>query len=380
MTTFDQISAFSLWHPTSGASNDDIKFRSSDIMGLRIKDIANELGISPATVSLVLNNKPGISDETRQKVLKLVEEKGYVTNLLSKPALKNQRNIRFVIYKKHGKVVSDTPFFSALMEGIEQEAREEGYNILVSYLNETDNTKMEVLRILEDTSPEGILLLATEMKAEDIAIFQQLGVPMVVLDSYFPGKRADFVFINNVQGVSDAVTYLLEKGHSEIGYFHSSVWINNFDERKRGFVQTLERYGIRFDKRYLVEVEPTLEGAYTSVVRWLKSGPRLPTACFADNDIIAFGAVKAMKERGINIPEDISVVGFDDMPFCQMIDPPLTTLSVFKQRMGRVAIKRLIERIEIRPEEFVKIEISTEIVERKSVLTRAIDFLSIEKP
>ncbi len=339
-------------------------------MPLRIKDIANELNISYATVSLVLNNKPGISEETRQKVLKLVEEKGYSTNLLSKPALKNNRNIRFVIYKKHGKVVSDTPFFSALIEGIDQETRKEGYNVLVSYINEKDNIKMEVLRIIEETPPDGILLLATEMKRQDLEPFKQLALPMVLLDSYFQHERYDTVIINNRQGAYEAVKYLVDCGHREIGHLSSSVWINNFDERKEGFHKALADYEIKLNKRHQFEVEPTMDGAYHDFLRALEAADTLPTAFFADNDIIAFGAIKALREKGYNIPREISIVGFDDMPFCEMIDPPLTTLQVYKQRMGRIAVKRLIERIEENPEEDIKVVVNTELVERKSVLNK----------
>lgn len=338
-------------------------------MPLRIKDIADELHISPSTVSLVLNNKPGISEETRQKVLAFVEKMGYNTNLLSKPALKNTRNIRFVIYKKHGKVVSDTPFFSALIEGIDQEAREEGYNLLISYLNEKDN-KMDVLRILEETAPDGILLLATEMTAADVEPFEQLALPVVLLDSFFEGIWQDTIVINNRQGAYEAVKYLAESGHREIGYLHSSVWINNFDERKDGFLKALHDFEIKLNKRHLLEVEPTLEGAYNDVCNILAAAPPLPTAFFADNDIIACSAIKAFRENGISIPQDVSLIGFDDMPFCEMIEPPLTTLRVFKQRMGRIAVRRLIEKIEKSPEEVIKVEVNNELVERKSVLNR----------
>ncbi len=340
-------------------------------MPLRIKDIANELAISPATVSLVLNNKPGISEETRQKILTLVEEKGYTTNLLSKPAFKNNRDIRFVIYKKHGKVVSETPFFSELIEGIDKEAREEGYNLLVSYINELDNTKMDVLRILEETSPDGILLLATEMNGEDIEPFKQLFLPLVLLDNNFEDERQlDIVIINNRQGTYEAVKYLVDLGHKEIGYLHSSVWINNFDERKLGFMNALNELGLKFNKHHVVEIEPTMEGAYNDVLKYLDSIRSLPSAFFSDNDIIAFGAMKAMREKGINIPQDVSIIGFDDMPFCEMIDPPLTTLRVYKQRMGRIAMRRLIEKIENNPEEVIRVEVNTELVERKSVLKK----------
>jgi len=339
-------------------------------MGLKVKDIAGMLKVSPATVSLVLNNKPGISEETRRRILKAVEDLGYSTNMLSKPALKSQGSIRFIVYKKHGNVVSDTPFFSALMEGIDQEARMDGYNLIISYINELENNKMDVLRILEDNAPSGILLLATEMKPEDLEPFKKLNIPLVILDSYFDMEKLDTVIINNINGAYQATRYLIDCGHQEIGYLHSSVWINNFDERQEGFFKALSEHYIRPNKKYILMLESTMEGSYKDMNRILQSKPALPTAFFADNDIIAFGAVKALKENGYRIPEDISVIGFDDMPFCEMIDPPLTTLRVYKQRMGMIAVKRLLEKIEKNTREFVKIEVGTDIIERKSVLKK----------
>jgi len=338
-------------------------------MALKLKDIADKLNISTATVSLVLNNKAGVGEETRRKVLDLIAEMGYDTNMLSKPALKNNRSIRFIIYKKHSKVVSDTPFFSALIEGIEQEARKVGYNLVISYLNEMEN-KAETLRILEENPLSGIILLATEMQDEDLAPFRKLGIPIVLLDSSFDNEGLDTVVIDNIQGAYTAVRYLIGMGHTEIGYLHSSVLINNFEERRRGFLKALEDHGIRENKKTVYRLGSTTEDAYADMCRLLNSNMELPTAFFADNDIIAFGAIKALKEKGVKIPEEISVIGFDDMPFCTITEPALTTIKVHKQRMGMLAVKRLIEKIDGNAPEFIKLLIGTELVIRKSVLNK----------
>lgn len=339
-------------------------------MGLKAREIAGMAGVSPATVSLILNNKPGVSEETRERVMKIISELGYDTNLLSKPALKNKGSIRFVIYKKHGKVVSDTPFFSALMEGIDQEVRGHGYNLVISYLSEQDGNTADTLRVIEERTFDGILLLATEMAEEDIQLFKRLPVPLVVLDSSFPHEKLDTVIINNREGAWEAVLHLIDRGHAEIGYLQSSVRINNFLERYEGYMRALADSGLKLDRKYTLQLEPTLEGAYQDMQRLLQSQPKLPGAFFADNDIIAFGAVKALKEAGYRIPEDISVIGFDDMPFCEMLEPPLTTMRVFKQRMGMMAVERLLKKIEKGTAEKIKVEVATELVERKSVLTK----------
>lgn len=338
-------------------------------MALKVKDIADRLGVSQATVSLVLNNKPGVSEETRKRVLKFIEEMGYDTNMLSKPALKNNGNIRFIVYKKHGRVVSDTPFFSALMEGIDSEARNSGYNLIVSYINEKDN-KAEMLRILQENPSQGIIILATEMIHEDIVDFKRLGIPMVVLDSYFISEKLDTVIINNIEGAYEAAKYIIKKGHTDIGYISSKIHINNFAERKEGFIKALNESGLEFEPKFEFKIGTTLEEAYQDMLVYLENNCPMPSAFFADNDIIALGAVKALKQKGFRIPEDISIVGFDDMPFCEILEPTLTTVRVYKQRMGMIAVRRLKSRIEGEAEENIKIEIMTELIERNSVIDK----------
>jgi len=340
-------------------------------MKLKAKDIAKKLSISPTAVSFVLNNKPGVSEETRRKVLKVTKQMGYNTNILSKSALTHNRNIHFIIYKKHGLVISDTPFFSALMEGINREARSLGYNLVVTYIDENKDNLMKMLHIIKRTSPDGIMLLATEMTKKDLKPFKKLNIPLLLLDSYFESENLDTVIINNIEGVYKATCYLAELGHIDIGYLHSSVWINNFDQRMAGFKKAINHEGLKLNKNYIFCLESTINGSYKNMLKILENKPQLPTALFADNDIIAFGAIKAIKEFGIRIPQDISVVGFDNMPFCEMIEPPLTTVMVYKQRMGMIALKRLVERIDETPVETIRIEVNTTLIKRKSVIKRS---------
>jgi len=137
-----------------------------------------------------------------------------------------------------------------------------------------------------------------------------------------------------------------------------------------GFKKAINNKRLKLNENFIFYLESTIDGSYKNMLEILEKKPKLPTALFADNDIIASGAIKAMKEFGIKIPQDVSVIGFDDMPFCEMIDPPLTTVMVYKQRMGMIALKRLVERINEAPAETVRIEVNTTIVERKSVIKR----------
>ena len=331
----------------------------------RIKDIAQSLNVSPATVSLVLNNKPGVGTETRERILNYVSENGL--NINTRKSAQGSKSIGFLIYKKHGKVVSDTPFFSQVIEGIESEARKNGYNLSITYIKAQE--EFELSRYLSQNQPEGIIILATEMDSKDIAQFRQIEVPVVYLDNRFEEEHVDSIFIGNDRGSCEAVSYMISMGHHDVGYLQSAVHISNFDYRQEGYRRALAQNEIPFSEDNMFQLDSTIEGAYADMCRLLRSGVKLPFALFADNDIIAVGAMKAMKEFGIKVPQDISIIGFDDMPYCELADPSLSTMRVSKKYMGRLSVRRLTERMEARNRDlgYVKIEVGTQLVERKSV-------------
>ena len=336
-------------------------------MGVTIKDLAVQLNLSPATISLSLNNRPGVNQKTRALVLEMAAKLGYEQITSTARRLpKGYGNIRLVVYKKIGRVVADTPFFLALIEGIEAEIRRNGYQLLISHISDRASLD-QVMDIVRENPKDGIILLATELSLADSIPFFKSGRPLVVLDGSLSDSQYDTVLINNYQGAYDAVAELIRMGHRRIGYLHSRVPIYNFGQRHHGVVRALADAQLSLQKEYICSVEPSIEGAYSGVKEWLQKNPELPTAFFADNDIIAFGAMKAIKENGLVIPDDISVIGFDDLPYCEIIDPPLTTIKVYKHSLGRLAVDRLLARMHDEVGEVVRIEVATQLVSRKSV-------------
>ena len=326
-----------------------------------IRTISKLCGCSPATVSNVLNHKKGYSKETEKKVLKAARDVGYLT-------ASKMDGVRLVVYTKTGLVLSDTPFFSALISGIESECRSHQLSMTVTNVNQSNVDFDEVMTLILSDVSNGILLLATELAEEDIAPFAKSPVPVVLLDSWFDHCTMDTVLINNTDSVCNAVEYFVKMGHKKIGYLSSSVPINNFYYRKTGYYRALNRYNLPIEKNFQVSLTPTMEGAYRDMKAYLAQSPDLPSAYFADNDIIAFGAMKALKEAGYKIPQDISMIGFDDMPFCEITSPTLTTIRVFKKEMGQAAVRRLLAKAdEKEPQPSYKMQICTELVIRDSV-------------
>lgn len=340
-------------------------------MKIRLKDLADELGLSIAAVSMSLNNKKGVSDETRDRVIEAAVAKGYkikevVTEYQS--STESKQYIKLLRIQKHGLVAIDTAFFSRLIEGIEKECRKNNYELLVSNCK-LKNIEAEWIEGEFENNISGMFILATELEHEDVKIFDSITKPFVILDSYFPGKEWDFVLMNNHSAFYESVEYLKGNGHTEIGYIKSSTPINNFNERFSGYLEALNRFDLKYDSDFTVELEPTLEGAYRDMNTLLKEGKlsKMPTAYIADNDLIAVGAMDALKENGYSIPEDISIIGFDDMPYAQVVSPKLTTNHVFKSEIGREAFNLLLDRMSKKNKVSQKREINTKLVLRDSV-------------
>lgn len=327
---------------------------------ISIRELSELSGFSPATVSKALNAKKGVNKETADKIFRLAKETGYFNE-------NKIDEISLVIYKKYGSIVSETPFFSALIEGIEKECRENDMSMSILNLRPNDMDFETNLRTLLRDPFTAILLLATELDEEDVKIFKNAIAPVVVLDSWFDSQKFDTVVINNSDSVKCIVDYLVKKGHREIGYIASSVPIQNFYYRYEGYVHGMRKYQLPIKEEYYVSLSPTMEGAYKDMVRYLSTPRKMPTAYIADNDIIALGAMKGLKEKGFKIPDDISIVGFDNLTYCDISSPALTTIHVYKQELGKAAVRRLIEKIKYVDQAYQKIEIGTAFIERDSV-------------
>ena len=331
------------------------------------RDVAKAAGVSPATVSLVFRNKPGVGADTRERVFACARDLGFEYSLPDAP--RKTSTLLLVIYKQHGRVLADTSFFESLIKGVSDATYSLGYHRLsISYFY-AQQDKEEQLQAIKSVKCAGIILLATEMRAGDVTQFERLGVPIVLLDNWFPTKRLDSVVIDNTRGAWSAVRYLANIGHREIGYLHSSTEIRNFLERREGYLSAARGLDTEVNSVHsIVGVGSTLESAYSDMSEYLDHDPYLPTAFYADNDVIAISCMRALQDHGYRVPEDISILGFDDESAAATCNPPLTTMRVPKARMGALAVRRLVDHIHGETEdEVVRIAVLPEIVQRASV-------------
>ncbi|MCI8625283.1 MAG: LacI family transcriptional regulator [Lachnospiraceae bacterium] len=334
-------------------------------MKVNIKQISDVTGFSAATISNALNGKRGVNKDTAEQIFTVAKRLGYVTE-------KKINKIKLVVCKKTGDVVTDTPFFLDLLAGMERTGREFGYDTVVTNLSLSDAEEIEQLKREVTT---GVILLATELSEEDMKQFDDCEAPLVVIDSWYDNMKYDSVLISNTDSVCQAVEYLFDKGHERVGYLKGTDRITNFYYRQLGFERAHQKRKKPLHSEYDVEIRPMADIAYQDMKQYLEGMKKksedlhtvLPTAYFADNDIIAIGALKALQEAGIRVPEDVSLIGFDDMPFCEMSSPKLTTIRVFKQEMGMIAVKRLLEHLAEAKVINTKIQVCTQFIERESV-------------
>lgn len=329
-------------------------------MKANIKQISEITGFSAATVSNALHYKRGVNAETAALIRKTAQQLGYVdANKITR--------IKFVMFKRTGTIIENTPFFPALISGAEYECRANGMELIINHLDKQDANYQEEVKWLLHDKASAVILLGTELLDEDIDLIRGMKCPFVVIDYFNTEYSFDSVMSANADSARMAVEYLIGKGHKEIGYLRGSFRIKPFRSRSSGYYAAMQKASLPVREYYTVTVSANMDGACEDMAAYLEKKPRLPTAFFADNDMIALGAIKAMSKYGIRVPEDISMIGFDDLSYSSISTPPLTTLRVPKQELGRTAVRRLCNMIKDKDNLKLKIQVCTEFIERDSV-------------
>lgn len=310
------------------------------------KQLAAQLGVSPAAVSIALNGKPGVSDATRRQILDAAAQMGISIPSVS-ASVSGKRRLCFVYFLSSLiSIAENTTFSNFVMEGAEQTASKLGYSLQVRYLKATEPFGPQMEEILKEV--DGIILLGTDItdgcRQELAELFERIGrLPLIIVDSPVEYVTADCVCNDNINGARMAAEYLLERGCSRIGYFRSKYRIKNFDDRETGLRRVLNHAGLPLDT--VVNTGISFDDAYDSVCAYLETGPDLPDGFFAENDVIGAAAIRAFNAYRISVPERVSVIGFDDIPICDLTAPGLTTVHSFKHQLGSAAVRLLDQRL-----------------------------------
>lgn len=326
-----------------------------------IKDIAKIAKVSPSTVSKALNSRHDVSEETKQKVLEIAKSHDFVPNVFGKN-LKNKRTENIgVIFRRETRPLSGNPFYSRVLEGIEAELAINNYNLVLHLL--PNESKDIVPKMIREKQVDGVILGGT-MHQDFIKNLQSRKMPIVLVDPKNSSKDFQQVLIDNEHGAFLAIQYLIKKGNKRIGFISPDIERESFAQRLIGYKKALKCYNIPLDEKLIVTGD--LEKGYEQTKELLKLNPR-PTAIFATNDINAIYGYKAVEEENLRIPDDISFIGFDDIALAKMTSPPLTTIRVYKEELGSIAVRNLLKIIRGEENTTGNTLVPIKLIERNSV-------------
>jgi LacI family transcriptional regulator len=310
------------------------------------RDVAKMAGVSRTTVSLVLNNVPGIqiSQETRQRVLQAAKELGYVPDAMAQALVSRQtRAIGLVLTRTHHHIATDA-FLPKIISGLLTTAKEHNIRILIDWV-ETQHQESAYFELARAKRIDGMILSTPRLDDTAIKALESTEVPTVLMGS-IAGSTLPFVDVDNVQAAEKAAAYLVGLGHREIACIsNASAEYSAAPERVQGFRNALAKAGIAVNERLVAYADFTPESGYRCMKSLLESGERF-TAAFVASDNVAIGAKAALREAGLRIPDDVSLVGFDDIPWAMYSDPPLTTIRLPAETLAVQACNLLLELIQ----------------------------------
>jgi LacI family transcriptional regulator len=307
-------------------------------MALTIKDVAKKAGVSIATVSRVLNNKDRVKDETRDKILAVVEEMNYVTNFSAKTLRQNKSNVIGVIVQG-----VSIPFYAEIVKGIENKANEYDLRLIVCDSENSINKEKDFVKFLYDRSVDGMILIIPQMSDADMYKIHKDKYPIVVFGSNMQEYNIPSITVDNKLGAFLAVRHLYSHGFNQIAFIGSIEEEQNLDRRERleGYKNALKECQLELRPEYVengLYYEETASGAF---IRLMKL-PNPPDGIFCGNDEMALGVLKTAKKMGIKIPEQIGLVGFDNIRICQYTNPALTTVNQPTYNIGILCCEKLI--------------------------------------
>ncbi|MEN2984374.1 MAG: LacI family DNA-binding transcriptional regulator [Dictyoglomaceae bacterium] len=327
---------------------------------LTINDIAKIAGVSKGTVSYVLNNKPGVSAEVREKILRIIEEHGYKPNKLAQALAGKKTNFIALVIPD----ISDV-FYAKIIKGVEKTLSKNGYFLNLYSTHANPEKEHQVFEFLNTGFVDGIIIMAYHIEENFIKKIIDAKIPVVFIDYPYDNNKIYSVIVDNEEGGFKATEYLINLGHRKIVFIHGSKDAWDSDLRFKGYLKALEKYNIPFNENLVSRGDFTKEGGYRAVKEILDSGEKF-TAIFSANDHMALGAMKALKEKGLRIPEDISIIGFDNIEASALSNPPLTTIMQPIYQLGEMSAKILLRLLSGENLDQKRFLLKTQLIERKS--------------
>ncbi|WP_052806931.1 LacI family DNA-binding transcriptional regulator [Mesobacillus subterraneus] len=312
-------------------------------MNLTIKDIARMAGVSVSSVSRVINNSKPVNDHIKEKVEKVIRETNFRPNAVARGLISKSTNLIGVILPQINYISAE------LINGIEGVANKNGYNIILSNTRLNPDLELNALQLFKDKQVDGIILSSIDMSERHIQLIQDNKIPVVVVGQKTTDYAIPWVDVDNYRPITEIVRYLMRCGHEKIGMIHGPLIDKSAgDSRYRGFIEEMERKNLSVNPKFVGESNFSSKDGYLAMEKILKCED-IPTAVVCASDTIAIGAKNCAEDLGYRIPEDISIVGFDDIELATLVRPKLTTVQVCFETMGSKAMETLLQSIEFKP-------------------------------
>jgi DNA-binding LacI/PurR family transcriptional regulator len=333
-------------------------------MKTTIYDVAEKAGVSISTVSRVINNTGRISKKTKKRVLEVIEQLGYQPSVVAS-ALTGKRT------RTIGLIIPDVanPFFAEIARRVEDRGRELGFNLLMCNTDNNPETEEMYLSLLKQKSVDGIIIGTTTRNHRVLKELLQDQLPVALIAQDIPELTIDVVSVDDYLGGYQATSHLVSLGHKQIAIMLGNLSRTSDKYRLQAFRQVLEDNGLELDEDLVIQTDYSLEDGKRAA-RELLTSPKRPTAIFACFDFLAIGIYQAAKELGLHIPDDLSVVGFDNTILASIVDPPLTTIAQPIDEMGRQVMDLLVREIEGEKKTKQRVILPPELIIRQS--TKAI--------
>ncbi|MFG6147702.1 LacI family DNA-binding transcriptional regulator [Halobacillus sp. B23F22_1] len=326
-----------------------------------ISDVAKLSGLSKATVSRVINNHPYIAKEKRERVEQAMKELGYVPN-------PSARRLRGSTTSTIGVIVPRivNPFFSYLVNSIEQAAYKNNYQVLMFQSNEKKDKELYFLNLLKNRQVDGLIMTAIENDWEVIEPYTKFG-PIVLCNEYLTHSNAPIVRLDQSKAAYIGTKHLIDKGHTKIGYCTGGLFAEDGKDKDRnnGYQHALSEAGLSIHTNWIFINKHTIDDGRKVMKQLLEMADR-PTAIFTGSDEIAAGVIMEAKENGVRVPEDLAVMGFDDQPVAEMLEPKLTTIRQPVDELGEKSVAQLIAAMNSKETVPENIELPVELLVRKS--------------
>ncbi len=330
---------------------------------LTLEEIGKMAGVSRSTVSRVVNNHPNVSPKVRRKVERVIKDTGYSPNLAARTLVSQRSYIIGLVIPRSVQVFFGDPYFARLTQGIAQAANLFDYTFSLFLLESREIEERLIPRITRPGFIDGLIIQATS--ADDYALSSVINgsIPYVIAGTPLDYSNVSYIDVDNVYGASLAVEHLIKLGRKKIATITGPNDVAPGRDRKQGYIQTLNKCGLPVDQKFIIEGDFTEESGYKAAKKLMECHP---DAIFAASDLMAIGALRAIKEQKLRIPEDIALVGFDDLPPARYADPQLTTVRQPILRFGFAAFELLLKFIDDRTLPAQKTLIDVELVVRES--------------